>query len=62
MSTLENLFDAKMISDMLLFVMLAVSTILLFEYYEAIETEITQIVLSSLTDVNNSIAETQVGR
>lgn len=62
MKTSENLFDPKLISDVLLFMMLAISTVLLFEYYEVIEAEITQIVLNSLTDVNNSIAETRVGR
>jgi len=62
MNTSENLFDAKLILDILLFVMLAISTVLLFEYYDVIEAEITQSVLNSLTDVNNSIAETRVGR
>ncbi len=62
MNTSENLFDAKLISDILLFAMLAICIVLLYEYYDIIEAEITQIVLNSLTVVNNSIAETRVGR
>ncbi|MFX0556577.1 hypothetical protein ACOCEA_07250 [Maribacter sp. CXY002] len=62
MNTSGNLFDTKMISDILLIVMLVVTTLLFFQYYHVIEEEITQVVLNSMTDINNSIAETRTGR
>ena len=58
----NNTLDAKLMSDILLLVMLIVTAIIFMQYSQEIENEITTAVLNSVSDINNSIAETQTGR
>lgn len=58
----NNTLDAKLMSDILLLVMLIVTAIIFMQYSQEIENEITTAVLNSVSDINNSIAETRTGR
>lgn len=61
MSTSTPKVDTQFLSDLLMIAMVLALTILFFEYYDAIEEEITTAVLNSIHNINNSIAETRVG-
>ncbi len=62
MKVSNNTLDSKLMSDILLLVMLIVTAIIFMQYSQEIENEITTAVLNSVSDINNSIAETRTGR
>ncbi|MDC6389267.1 hypothetical protein PP182_11285 [Maribacter sp. PR1] len=61
MKVSNNTLDSKLMSDILLLVMLIVTAIIFMQYSQEIENEITTAVLNSVSDINNSIAETRTG-
>lgn len=54
--------NLKLMTDTLVLLMFIMAVILLFQNFQEIEEEISNVVLSSLNDINNSIAETRTGR
>ena len=62
MSNKEKFFDSKMITNLILALTLVVSAICYFNYSAEIEDEVTTVIVNSLKDVNNSLAEQESAR
>jgi len=62
MNNQENFFDSKMIANLLIALALLFSTIYYFNYSEEIEREVNVVIVNSLKDVNNSLAEQDTAR
>lgn len=58
----KNSLDLKLMTDVIILCMLIVSAMLFLQYSHEIENEITTAVLNSMSDINNSIANTRTGR
>lgn len=61
-TTTDTNMNLKLMTDTLVLLMFIMAVILLFQNFQEIEEEISNVVLSSLNDINNSIAETRTGR
>jgi hypothetical protein len=53
----EKFFDLKMIGNVIIALILLVCGMYYFKYADKIEDEVTNVIVSSLKDVNNSLAE-----
>lgn len=62
MNNRENFFDYKTIVNIVLALTLIVSSIYYLNYSEEIQDEVTTIIVNSLNDVNNSLAEQESAR
>jgi len=62
MNNQENFFDSKMIANFLIALALLFSAVYYYNYSEEIEREINVIIVDSLKDVNNSLAEQDTAR
>ncbi|MEH6511701.1 hypothetical protein [Maribacter arcticus] len=62
MSNRENFFDSKMIVNIMLALTLVLSAIYYLNYSDEIHDEVTTVIVNSLNDVNNSLAEQESAR
>jgi hypothetical protein len=58
----ENFLDSKMIANFLIAFALMITAIYYFNYSEEIEGEVNSVIVNSLKDVNNSLAEQDTAR
>ncbi|WP_299320637.1 hypothetical protein [uncultured Maribacter sp.] len=58
----ENFLDSKMIANFLIAFALMFTAIYYFNYSEEIEEEVNSVIVNSLKDVNNSLAEQETAR
>ncbi|WP_291961169.1 hypothetical protein [Maribacter sp.] len=62
MANNENIIDSKTIANMLIVLALMLTAIYYLNNYEEIESEVSSVIVSSLVDVNNSLAEHEAPR
>ncbi|SEL24899.1 hypothetical protein SAMN04488008_103235 [Maribacter orientalis] len=58
----DNFFDSKMIVNLMLALTLMLSAVYYLNYSEEIQDEVTTVIVNSLNDVNNSLAEQESAR
>jgi hypothetical protein len=58
----ENFLDSKMIANFIIAFALMFTAIYYFNYSEEIEEEVNTVIVNSLQDVNNSLAEQDTAR
>tara|TARA_R110000744_G_scaffold85273_1_gene166685 strand:+ start:162 stop:353 length:192 start_codon:yes stop_codon:yes gene_type:complete len=58
----DNFFDSKMIVNLMLALTLILSAVYYLNYSEEIQDEVTTVIVNSLNDVNNSLAEQESAR
>lgn len=57
MKTKEEIFDSKLIANLMIVFALVISAIYYINYATEIKDEVTTVIVNSLNDVNNSLAE-----
>ncbi|HDZ06657.1 hypothetical protein LCGC14_0190270 [marine sediment metagenome] len=57
MENQENFFDSKMIANLIIAFALLFSAFYYFNYAQEIENDVSTVIVNSLKDVNNSLAE-----
>ena len=57
MENQENFFDSKMIANLIIAIALLFSAFYYFNYAQEIEDDVSTVIVNSLKDVNNSLAE-----
>ncbi|WP_405410151.1 hypothetical protein [Maribacter sp. Asnod1-A12] len=62
MENKENFLDSKMIANFLIALALLFSAIYYFNYSDEINNEVNTVIVNSLLDVNNSLAEQDTAR
>ncbi|WP_339651946.1 hypothetical protein [uncultured Maribacter sp.] len=62
MSKRDNFFDSKMVVNLMLVLTLMLSAIYYLNYSEEIQDEVTTVIVNSLNDANNSLAEQESDR
>ena len=62
MDKIDNFFDSKIIVNLVLALTLMLSAIYYLNYSEEIQDEVTTVIVNSLNDVNNSLAEQESAR
>ncbi|WP_282049425.1 hypothetical protein [Maribacter aquivivus] len=58
----ENFLDSKMVANFLIAFALIFTAIYYFNYSDEIEGEVNTVIVNSLKDVNNSLAEQETAR
>ena len=58
----DNFFDSKMIVNLMLALTLMLSAVYYLNYSDEIQDEVTTVIVNSLNDVNNSLAEQESAR
>ncbi len=58
----ENFLDSKMVANFLIVFALIFTAIYYFNYSDEIEGEVNTVIVNSLKDVNNSLAEQETAR
>lgn len=62
MKTNENFLDSKMIANFIIAFALLFTAIYYFNYSEEIEEEVNMVIVNTLQDANNSLAEQEPAR
>lgn len=62
MSKRDNFFDSKMVVNLMLVLTLMLSAIYYLNYSDEIQDEVTTVIVNSLNDANNSLAEQESDR